>query len=210
MYQRCKMKEKEDKFGQKKAFLLDNETLSGNPFSVPKGYFEGLEAKTLFHIRLDKLENVGLKVPNGYFEQLEDDVLCRVREEKLKQLVSGDGFEVPQGYFETLQNQILEEVRPQKPKETIIRKLFGSAGMKYAAAACVLFASVFMIKDTLLQQGNPLADIPEQELIQYLQLFGNTQDGMILIEHANLDRSLSELDAEISSNDIEWYLDNTW
>lgn len=218
MYQRYKMKEKEDKFGQNEGLHLENEALSGNPFSVPQGYFEELEAKTLFLSRLGSVGDSGLTVPSGYFEQLEDDILCRTREEKLKQLVSGDvdqwvsgdGFGVPTGYFETLQEQILSGIKPQKPKETIVRKLVGSAAIKYAAAACVLFVSIFMIKDSVLQSGNPLADIPEQELIQYLQLYGNTQDGMIFREHANMDRNLSDLGSEISSNDIEWYLDNTW
>lgn len=159
--------------------------------------------------KADKNKNP-FSIPEGYFEELEADILCRVREENLKESVSEAGFGVPIGYFETLQHQILEKVNPQRPRETIIRKLVGSAAIRYAAAACVLFVSVFMIKDALMDNGNPLADIPEQELIHYLQMYGNTQDAMLFREHAVMDRSFSDLEAEISSNDIEWYLENTW
>ena len=204
------MKENDDKYGLNKSLNIEKGGLLGNPFSVPEGYFAELEAKTLFYSRFSSQENVGMSVPAGYFEQLEGNILNRISEEKLRQSVKSDGFTVPPAYFETLHTQILTGIKPQKPKETIIRKLIGSAGMKYAAAACVLFASVFMIKDSLLQNSNPLADIPEQELIQYLQLYGSTQDAVMFREHASTDRNLADLDSEISSSDIEWYLDNTW
>lgn len=210
MHQSYKMKENDDKYRLNKSLNIEENGLLGNPFSVPDGYFGELEARTLFYTRISNEENAGMNVPAGYFEQLEGDILNRISEEKLRQSVNSDGFAVPPAYFEGLQAQILAAVNPQKPKETIIRKLIGSAGMKYAAAACVLFASVFMIKDSLLQSGNPLADIPEQELIQYLQLYGNTQDAVMFREHAGMDRNLADLDSEISSSDIEWYLDNTW
>lgn len=210
MHQSYKMKENDDKYRLNKSLNIEGDGLFGNPFSVPDGYFGELEARTLFYTRISSEKNTGMNVPAGYFEQLEGDILSRISEEKLRQSVNSDGFAVPPAYFEGLQAQILAAVNPQKPKETIIRKLIGSAGMKYAAAACVLFASVFMIKDSLLQSGNPLADIPEQELIQYLQLYGNTQDAMMFREHASMDRNLADLDSEISSSDIEWYLDNTW
>lgn len=205
------MTSKDDKYGLNKGFPEGNKTLLDNPFTVPDGYFDELESRTLLLSRLSEAGDTGLNVPDGYFGQLQLDLEARIAEEKLKQLVPADGFTVPEGYFDGLNDQILNGASPiSAEKEPVIRRLTRSAGLRYIAAAVALFFSVFLIKDRLVENHNPLSEISDQELIQYLQFYGDTGDALIISENISLQGSLTEPASHYSVEDIEWYLENTW
>lgn len=179
---------KKDTNGLFKSFLEKDERLMDNPFSVPEGYFDELESRTM--------------------------TLSRMAEWK-----KDEGFEVPEGYFEGLSDRILAAVAtepvirtmPERP-ESRFRKLVGSAGLRYATAAVILIFSVFLLKDKLTDNQNALADISDQELIQYLQFYGGTGDALVITENLDMNhfQTWSEPAEGLSAEDIEWYLDNTW
>lgn len=203
------MKENKENRSIHKDLNLPIEGLADNPFTVPTGYFEGLEERILFHSRLNVSENDGFQVPKNYFDQLEQNILARVSEVQLKEKVGADGFVVPEGYFESLTERVMVQVSPQKKRQTVIRKLFRSSNLRYVAAACILIASMFMVKDDLFQSQLSLEDIPDQELIQYLQVYGGTQDGFVLREYASEVGGFPDFGDDLSDADIEWYLENT-
>lgn len=209
LYQSNTMKEKKENKSIHKDLNLPIEGLADNPFTVPTGYFEGLEERILFHSRLNVSENAGFQVPKHYFDQLEQDILARVSEDQLKEKVDADGFVIPEGYFEGLSGRVMAQVAPEQKHETVIRKLFRTSNLRYAAAACILIASMFMVKEDLFQSQLTLEDIPDQELIQYLQVYGGTQDGFVLREYASEVGGFSDFGDDLSDADIEWYLENT-
>lgn len=181
---------KKDTNGLFKSFLEKDERLMDNPFSVPEGYFDELESRTLTLSRMAEWkENEGFEVPEGYFEDLNDRILAAVASEPVIRSL------------------------PERP-ESRIRKLVRSVGLRYATAAVILIFSVFLIKDRLTENQSPLADISDQELIQYLQFYGGTGDALVISEnlYINGDQShtWSGAGSGLSAEDIEWYLDNTW
>lgn len=179
---------KKDTNGLFKSFLEKDERLMDNPFSVPEGYFDELESRTKTLSRMAEWkEDEGFEVPEGYFESLNDRILAAVAAEPVIRSL------------------------PERP-ESRIRKLVRSAGVRYAAAAAILVFSVFLIKDRLTENQSTLANISDQELIQYLQFYGGTSDALMISENLNMDQShtWSEPASGLSAEDIEWYLDNTW
>jgi hypothetical protein len=88
-----------------------------NPFTVPDGYFDGLEEQIMAFIKLDKLKNggsdQGFSVPENYFEELNSRINSRITVEKALDKES-TGFEVPHGYFEGLTGQIHSRIAVQE------------------------------------------------------------------------------------------------
>src|SRR5690554_1029853 len=72
-----------------------NSVLKQNPFSVPDGYFEGLEAVTRFRVGEAGQINLtaeNFPVPAGYFETLEQEISARITEENLRQHAATESF----------------------------------------------------------------------------------------------------------------------
>jgi hypothetical protein len=206
------MKEKKDNLGAFQHGKLNLELPYDLPFTVPNDYFESLEEKILFRAQMVEESgelHAGFTIKPAYFEELEDSILARTKEFELKQQVDRDGYSVPANYFEELEANILERTVSKSKQKTLIRRLIGENGMKYAAAACVLIASVFLIRNSLQEQQLTLKDIPDQEIIQYLQMYGNTQDGYVLREYVNAESDFNEIGSDFSDADLEWYLNNT-
>lgn len=193
---------KKDTNGLFKSFLEKDERLMDNPFSVPEGYFDELESRTLTLSRMAEWkENEGFEVPEGYFEDLNDRILAAVAAEPLIRTLPARSEEA-------------EEAGSGEQSKSRIRRLVRSVGLRYATAAVILIFSVFLIKDRLTENQSPLADISDQELIQYLQFYGGTGDALVISEnlYINGDQShtWSGAGSGLSAEDIEWYLDNTW
>src|ERR1700761_2592168 len=83
-----------------------------NPFTVPNGYFDGLNERILSAVKLDELKNTVspncFTVPEGYFETLSDNIKSRVAVEEL--LTEEQGFTVPENYFENLAGNIQSRI----------------------------------------------------------------------------------------------------
>jgi len=80
-----------------------------NPFTVPEGYFDNLEAHVMSLKNLDELiintPANGFTVPEGYFDELANNIQSRITIETT--LNNEDtGFAVPEGYFSELTNNI--------------------------------------------------------------------------------------------------------
>ena len=91
-------------------YLSLKQVNSSNPFTVPDGYFDGLEQQIVSFIKLDELKNdaaplQGFIVPENYFDELSANINARINiEETLDK--EATGFAVPQGYFEELSGNI--------------------------------------------------------------------------------------------------------
>jgi hypothetical protein len=83
-----------------------------NPFTVPVGYFDDLEARIVLFKNLNELKNNnefgGLTIPENYFEELAGNIQSRIAIED--SLTAGMGFTVPGNYFDDLTNQIQSRV----------------------------------------------------------------------------------------------------
>ena len=84
-----------------------------NPFIVPAGYFDNLEARIVLHKNFSELTangiSTGFIVPGNYFDELAGNIQSRIAIEDIIN-PAGMGFTVPEGYFENLTEQIEAKV----------------------------------------------------------------------------------------------------
>ena len=179
------------------------------PFTVPEGYFDQLNREIKSRIKLeaycsDSEQATGL--PEAYFEELPAMIKSRISLERLKGSDDQGGFHIPHGYFETLiekQTQTIQE-HPQGRIRNLIPSWLG-----YAAAACLTFvlgALLYMNTDQY-QLKQDLAEVPKQEIINYLKVYSTAGDTPFIIEQLNPEQ-LQSLNADISNEDVEQYLEN--
>jgi hypothetical protein len=132
-----------------------------NPFSVPAGYFEGLDEHLLTMAKIDEkspvLQTVTLKnpmqVPEGYFDTLAVSILSKIKaietqsvDDELRglspMLYSLDKvnvYEAPTGYFDNLSEELLSKVSPKEEAKVIsFTQYKSSKWMRYAVAAAVI------------------------------------------------------------------------
>jgi hypothetical protein len=120
-----------------------------NVFSVPEGFFIGLDEKiaTAVFLQQDKKTEFQ-KVPEGYFDSLSEKILSKIKEEKesaaeeirsvspaLHYLREEKVFDVPEGYFDNLSSKILCRLKGGNTK--VISFNSARRWLKYAAAAFV-------------------------------------------------------------------------
>ena len=144
---------------------------SGNPYSVPEGYFEGFAASVLSKIRavaeLSAREEIAqlspllagisrempYELPEQFFQTLDEDLQFIMTEEEesatLSLINKEMPFEVPAGYFNDLPQQVLEKL-PSKGAKVIHMK--SRKWMRVAVAA--MFAGVIAISGLLYFNGN--------------------------------------------------------
>lgn len=85
---------------------LENSKIKA-PFTVPEGYFSGLEDRLLSGIRIPELSKLRTPaVPEGYFDTLEDQLLSMARLPSLNVLPA-----TPPDYFDILEDQVLSRVK---------------------------------------------------------------------------------------------------
>src|SRR5665213_2916998 len=175
--------------------ITEFEGKNSGGFTVPEGYFDELPVNIQSRIAIEQFipaENIGFTVPDGYFEELSGKIKSRVLvEEALAD--AADYFSVPAGYFDELNKNILDKTvnLDKANRKGVIRKLFASTTIKYAAAAC--FALVLGGGVLLIELNNPeyihqhsflhkqLSNIPVNEIESYLQLNvdpGDTQQSI--------------------------------
>lgn len=120
-----------------------------NVFSVPEGYFIGLDEKiaTTVFLQQDKKAEFQ-KIPEGYFDSLSSRILSKIKEEEesaeeeiksispaLHYLKEENVFNVPEGYFDNLSSRILRNIKGEETK--IVSFNSARKWWKYAAAAIV-------------------------------------------------------------------------
>lgn len=157
-----------------------------NPYTVPAGYFEGLDEHLLTMTRFEEhapvLEGIAMKnpmqVPQGYFDSLAGSIISKIKasenhsgEDELRSISpmlyamdKVNVYTVPAGYFETLSNDLLNKVSPKEKAKVISFSHHKSVRwMRYAAAAMVIglvgMFAFFLIKPN---SGRKLDDVVKQ------------------------------------------------
>jgi hypothetical protein len=156
-------------------------------FSVPEGYFENLPVQITNAIYLDKLKaetaETGFDVPTGYFAKLNQQINSEIVAERLKTIAPVKEYApVSVNYFEQLQANILAKTVEQSKKQpTKIVRLWHSAMLKYASAACFIIVSATGLYFYQQQQHSTklaysdmatdqmLYDIDEQVIIDHIE-----------------------------------------
>lgn len=96
---------------------LDNTQIKA-PFTVPEGYFSGLEEQLLSEMKISVLSELHAPaVPEGYFEALEDQLISVTRITSLNLRTSA-----PEGYFDALEEQILSRVKIDGLKRPAVKE----------------------------------------------------------------------------------------
>jgi hypothetical protein len=202
---------------------------------VPAGYFEQLPAKIMQKIELEEIspllseipKKFPLSAPEGYFEQLTAQILHKVQVqdelESISPLLSGIPKEfplsAPEGYFDQLTANILANVQapakvvPMRPRRTYL---------KWASAACLIAiisaGTLFFMQNkqkiVIPVEENTLADVSDQEIVEYLQTHMDAFDKEELLKLASLNITPTGTVAlpeasDLSSEAIQRYLDNT-
>ena len=112
---------------------------------------------------------------------------------------------VPDGYFESLQSRIEQKVNSAKAERS--RSKIISMWTKYAAAACLTIAMGITLYLNLNQQTPRVnwAEIPEQEIVSYLELHLDDSDTQLLFDQLNPQQTNIRIE-HINNQDLENYL----
>lgn len=180
-----------------------------NPFSVPEGYFDELPGRLNRLAMLEELKADTadiFTVPEGYFENLPDYIEGRLFVSRLGGHAKADGFTLPEHYFENLRQRISSRAGV---KQTVkVRRI--QSWIHYAAAACITIAigTGIFINHQRNSVEAQLSRIPEEEIINYLELHSDVGDTPVIIENLN-SAALSDVGEEVSKEDLKQYLDST-
>lgn len=182
---------------------------------VPEGYFDQLSERIATKVAEQRLKETitepGFIVPEGYFEHSEALLLLQ---QKLADQANESGFTVPTAYFETLQN---ETIRRTNQRDNVpIRKIDRPRWIAYAAAACIaITVGVFGVSKRSAENqtvtSDHLASVSDQEIFNYLELYGTDNDVTYISEQLNDfdEPAFGEGISEVSEEDIEAYLNHT-
>lgn len=181
------------------------------PFSVPSGYFENLsenlKAQALLEsVRFENEEE--FKLPENYFEQLPGRIEDRILAEKIQQLVPSEGYTVPDAYFSQLSARINSRIKEER--SVVKRKTIFSTWASYSAAAAItmLIGTVIYFNSTGYTIGKQLSDVPDQEIINYLQIHSTVNDMPYIIENINPE-GMKQITTDVSSDELEQYINST-
>lgn len=180
-------------------------------FAVPTGYFEQLADRITAKIAEQALNPIvkdpGFSVPENYFGKLEQQLLA---DRRIREYAAESGFTVPENYFNHLSNRILEQVENQTITPT--RKLRRPHWMAYAAAASIALVlglvGMFRFANETAEAQSPLASVPDQQILDYLELYGTADDLNYISEHVD-DFDAQHIGRGVSEEDIEAYLNHT-
>lgn len=185
---------------------------NGIPFTVPSGYFEELSDILKSRVLVESMrpdDNPGFNVPQNYFEELSSRIENRASVENLRTLVPSDGFSLPEGYFAELSARIITRVENSLERKTPVRRLFTSL-VSYAAAACitVMIATAIYYSSNTYNFNKQLSEIPDQEIINYLQAHSTAGDTPFIIENLNSGQ-MEAVTPDVSAEELELYINST-
>lgn len=185
-----------------------------NPLTVPENYFSTLKDHIITRCFVEdaRFNNEDeFTVPEGYFDTLRSQIESRVAEETVRELAPVDGFTVPNGYFTSLQERILAKTQTVEEPAQIVIKPIKSNWIKYAAAACITvaigFALIFNSQNTSLE--SQLSSIPDQEIINYLQVHSDMSDTPIIMESSMQTVNLNNRVDDFTDDELEDYINTT-
>ncbi|ADY50760.1 hypothetical protein Pedsa_0174 [Pseudopedobacter saltans DSM 12145] len=187
------MKEEVNSNGEMDGTFLEG--LRTNPFLVKPNYFDNLHDQILSNVKLDDIKKEGVfKTPENYFQTLEEQVLSQV-------VLPENGssiFKVPDQYFESLENKILASVEEPTQKNNI-RSIFSRNLIRYAAAILIMISTglALYFSQQKTNIDTEIAKIPDQEIIDYLNMYSDSNDIQLILENTNTD-DLSSLENHIN------------
>lgn len=164
-------------------------------------------------------------VPQGYFEGLAEQVLTRIRQEEakeelgtlsplLQQLSKKQPYSTPVGYFDRPVNLPASEQAP-------VRSLFSQAWIRYAVAASVIAAGIFLwmgrseqptgnAKNVIIEVKQDIQQLDEKEesLLQEFVSAGMTgqETAQIDIREGASDKTLL---ADVSEQELNEFLEQS-
>jgi len=112
---------------------------------------------------------------------------------------------VPDGYFESLQSRIEQKVNSAQAERS--RSKIIPMWTKYAAAACLTIGMGITLYLNLNQQKPSVnwAEIPEQEIVSYLEIHLDDSDTQLLFDQLNTQQINIRIE-NINNQDLENYL----
>jgi hypothetical protein len=178
-----------------------------NPFSVPSDYFESLSNNLTSRALIEsaRFENEQeFSIPKGYFEQLEKQINEKIIIDNINEIAPYSGFSIPNDYFVNLGQSIERKIEQQRVVKK--RNIFKS-WISYSAAACIsmIIGSVVYLNIKSDNITSDLSNIPDQEIINYLQIHSTVNDNQYIIENLS-DEGLQQVSNEISSQELEQYI----
>lgn len=185
-----------------------------NPLTVPEDYFKTLKADIISRCLVEDARfnnEEEFPIPSDYFDSLPAQIESRIAEETIRNLTPTDGFIVPEGYFASLQQQILAKTETaEAPVETVIKPIRNN-WYKYAAAACVtlVLGSVLIFNNRENSLEAQLSSIPDQEIINYLQVHSDMGDTPMIMESLVQTVNLNDRVNDLSENELEEYINTT-
>lgn len=183
------------------------------PFTVPSDYFTNLSDNLKGRILAESLrfkDEDEFITPPDYFDQLSTRIQNRISLETIKGLAPTDGFSVPDGYFSTLPDRINSKLERAEPiKSAGVRNLF-SSWISYSAAACItlMIGSVIYLNSSSYKFSRQLSEVPDQEIINYLQVHSTASDTPYIIENLTTDE-FEQVNPDVSSEELEQYINNS-
>ncbi|WP_345951146.1 hypothetical protein ABDD95_06760 [Mucilaginibacter sp. PAMB04274] len=86
---------------------------TGNPFSVPAGYFDDLSERIISGVHLEEIKQAdalgGFTLPGNYFTELSTNIQSRIAIEEAM-AAEGESFAVPKNYFNELSSNIQSRI----------------------------------------------------------------------------------------------------
>lgn len=185
-----------------------------NVFTVPDDYFIGLRAtiQSRCAVELARFNNEDeFAVPADYFESLSTQIKAGIGEQNIRSLVPADGFTVPENYFKGLSQRILAKTQSSDTPVVSQIKPIQSHWIKYAAAASVtlVLGSILIFDSQKSNFESQLRSIPDQEIINYLQLHSDIGDTPLIIESLSQNVNLTNISNDITDAELEDYINTT-
>lgn len=179
------IKEEENMDWEKEAPLLASLDRQ-NAFTVPDGYFEGLQQNVMSEITLEQLQlkTPTFEIPANYFEESAEIIQSTILLESIKSNNNDAGFKVPDNYFEDLKSQTIQHIKPKKTN--VIRFNF----LRYATAACILLTTSLGIYFNIKHTSNvsyQLSQVSSDDLETYLKQNTDATDIPMIVESLDED-----------------------
>lgn len=181
-----------------------------NPFVVPSGYFESLNDQLNSRILIESARfeaEEEFNIPADYFQKLPSRIKEKIAIEAIQSLIPSTGFTVPEAYFSELSERIQTKLAEQKPERKI--NIFKS-WISYSAAACItlVLGTAVYFNSSGYTINRDLSEVPDQEIINYLEIHSTVNDNQFIIENLSED-GLQQVSSDVSSQEIEQYIINT-
>lgn len=120
---------------------------------------------------------------------------------KLAKMDKLNPFTVPDGYFESLADRIQSRVAENQSAKIKIFPLW----IRYAAAACLTLGISLALYLNLNKNAMSFEEIPDQEIVSYLEVNMDDTETEMLFEKLN-DDQISILTENFDEQEVETYL----